>query len=308
MTPPGPDSPPVHPFVLSEWSGRKFALLQKFRSSVQGVPRTTQTLSIFPPPTMARPKTKKGESGHSAAFISRSRAITRLQLSLSTFRRLCILKGIYPRDPPNKKKLIKVAPGKGGVDQTFYALKDIQYLAADPLVMKMREERAWTKRAGRWRAKGELSGKRLASKPTYTLDHLVRERYPTFSDALKDLDDALSMIRCLPPCQRSPTYPPARHPKSETTIPRSAPGFTKNFWLPSPPPTPLNPRSSPSVASTTVQSCVACPSPGSLPTKDASNYPRAWTLGSCSALWSGGWSSLGLSTLGCLPDWGGSIR
>jgi pescadillo len=142
---------------------------------------------------MTLPK-KKGASGYSAAFISRSRALSRLQLPLSTFRRLCILKGIYPRDPPNMKKLIKVAPGKGGVDQTFYALKDIQYLNADPLVLKMREERAWRKRAARWRAKGELSGRRLASKPTYTLDHLVRERYPTFSDALKDMDDALSMI------------------------------------------------------------------------------------------------------------------
>lgn len=142
---------------------------------------------------MARPK-KRGESGHSAAFISRSRALTRLQLSLPTFRRLCILKGVYPRDPPHKKRLIKVAPGKGGVDQTFYALKDIQYLNADPLVMKMREERAWERKAARWRAKGELSKKRLASKPGYTLDHLVRERYPTFSDALRDLDDALSMI------------------------------------------------------------------------------------------------------------------
>lgn len=135
---------------------------------------------------------KKGESGAVTNFISRNQALKKLQLSLPDFRRLCILKGIYPREPKNKKKVNKGSTAF----KTYYFTKDIQFLAHDPIISKFREMKIFLRKLKRAYGKDELSdAERLEkSKPTYSLDHIVKERYPTFVDALRDLDDALSLM------------------------------------------------------------------------------------------------------------------
>ena len=67
--------------------------------------------------------------------MSRRAALKKLQLTLKDFRKLCILKGIYPREPRKRKVAQKGATGI----QTLYAKKDILFLAADPIIWKMRE-------------------------------------------------------------------------------------------------------------------------------------------------------------------------
>ncbi|XP_031551123.1 pescadillo homolog [Actinia tenebrosa] len=135
---------------------------------------------------------KKGESGAATHFVSRNQALKKLQLSLPDFRRLCILKGIYPVEPKNKKKVNKGSTAF----KTYYYYKDIQWIAHEPILNKFREFKVFLRKLKKAIGKEEPgTAERLEeNKPVYTLDHIVRERYPTFIDAVRDLDDALSML------------------------------------------------------------------------------------------------------------------
>lgn len=129
----------------------------------------------------------QGQSGNAVQYVTRNQALKKLQLKLSEFRRLCILKGIHPREPKKKVQ---------GAHKTYYHVKDISFLLHEPLLKKVRELAAYDKKIRKANAKKNRElAKRLASlRPGYRLDHLVRERYPSFIDALRDIDDALTLI------------------------------------------------------------------------------------------------------------------
>eukprot|EP00656_Telonema_subtile_P025232 TRINITY_DN2732_c0_g1_i5.p1 TRINITY_DN2732_c0_g1~~TRINITY_DN2732_c0_g1_i5.p1 ORF type:complete len:298 (-),score=83.88 TRINITY_DN2732_c0_g1_i5:145-1038(-) len=131
---------------------------------------------------------KKGEKGSAAQYITRNQSIKKLQVSLPDFRRLCILKGVYPREPGKKVH---------GKDKVYYYAKDILWLSHERVLSTFRDLKAFLKKFKKAVAKGDISGARKLEefKPRYSLNHIVRERYPTFTDALRDLDDALCLVQ-----------------------------------------------------------------------------------------------------------------
>merc|ERR1712157_34173 len=134
----------------------------------------------------------KHESGAATQFISRRRVRKKLQISLADFRRLCILKGIYPHEPKNKKKVNKGSTAP----KTFYFKKDIDFLAHEPLIEKFRKHKATIKKLKRATGRKEYDKANHVRETmeAYTVDHIVLERYPNFIDAIRDLDDALTLI------------------------------------------------------------------------------------------------------------------
>ena len=136
---------------------------------------------------MVKSKNVTKKKGTAAKYLTRTQSLRKLQLKLNEFRRLCILKGIFPKEPP---KFFK------GVNKTYYLKKDINFLANEKLLNKFREIKTYQKKIKKAQNKDKKFDvkKLIENKPTYTLTHIIKERYPRFVDALHDIDDALCLI------------------------------------------------------------------------------------------------------------------
>ncbi|CAI6366412.1 unnamed protein product [Macrosiphum euphorbiae] len=149
---------------------------------------------------------KKFQSGEGARYVTRRAALNKLQLSLKDFRTLCIIKGIYPREPAHRRRAQR---GKSGI-HILYLKKDILFLLHEPMIWKLRDLQVHLNRLRR--AKGMHQKdmiKRYANTiPRVAIDHVVKERYPTFIDALRDMDDALTLCSLFSTFPKLKSIPP----------------------------------------------------------------------------------------------------
>jgi pescadillo protein len=92
------------------------------------------------------------------------------------------MSGIFPRDPRHKKRANKGS----SAPTTFYYAKDIAYLAHEPVLQKLREHKAFAKKLSRALGRGEWSSAKSLedNKPTYRLDHIIKERCARCSSML----------------------------------------------------------------------------------------------------------------------------
>ncbi|KAF7995821.1 hypothetical protein HCN44_006928 [Aphidius gifuensis] len=154
---------------------------------------------------------KKYKTGEGAQFLTRKAALKKLQLSLNDFRKLCIIKGIYPREPRKWKRALK---GKSGI-RTLYHIKDIQFLMHEAIIWKLRDTKIFNRKMSKAKALKNYSDMKryLDNRPVVKLDHIVKERYPTFIDALRDLDDCLTL------CFLFSSFPSMPHiPRDQTDL------------------------------------------------------------------------------------------
>ena len=77
-------------------------------------------------------------------------------------------------EPKNKKKVNKGSTA----NKTYYYVKDIQFLAHEPVLNKFREFKVFVKKLKKAIAKDEPdTAERLeTNKPVYKLDNIVKER------------------------------------------------------------------------------------------------------------------------------------
>lgn len=125
-------------------------------------------------------------------YYTRKTAMNKLQLSIRDFRQLCILKGIYPREPKHRAR----AQHGSRELKILYHKKDITFLLHEPIVWTLRDRKIYNRRIRHAAAKKNIHLRdiRLANYPQLKLDHIVKERYPTFIDAIKELDDCMTLL------------------------------------------------------------------------------------------------------------------
>ncbi|GAB66361.1 pescadillo N-terminus domain containing protein, partial [Plasmodium cynomolgi strain B] len=138
-----------------------------------------------------RKKAKKKKEGK---YLTKRSILKKLYLKEREFRKLCIFKGIYPKD---FKEIPLKLRSKFYKQKVYYSKNDFQKLAHEKIIQDFRKITICLKKYKKYKValEDEEKCKNLIKNfPKYTLDHIIKERFPIFSYAIEQLDDALSAV------------------------------------------------------------------------------------------------------------------
>ncbi|EUD65542.1 hypothetical protein C922_04048 [Plasmodium inui San Antonio 1] len=138
-----------------------------------------------------RKKAKKKKEGK---YLTKRSILKKLYLKEEEFQKLCIFKGIYPKD---FKEIPLKLRSKFYKQKVYYSKNDFHKLSHEKIIQDFRKITTWVKKYKKYKVglEDEEKCKNLIKNfPQYTLDHIIKERFPVFSYAIEELDDALSAV------------------------------------------------------------------------------------------------------------------
>ncbi|SBS94997.1 pescadillo homolog, putative (PES) [Plasmodium ovale curtisi] len=137
---------------------------------------------------------KKRKKKKEGKYLSKRNILKKLFLKETDFQKLCIFKGIYPKD---FKEIPLKYRGKFCRNKLYYTDNDLKKLSHEKLIHDFRKIKLTLKKFKKYKLtlKDEEKCKHIIKKfPTYKLDHIIKERFPIFSYAIEQLNDALTTI------------------------------------------------------------------------------------------------------------------
>ncbi|KAI4838210.1 pescadillo-like protein [Plasmodium brasilianum] len=137
---------------------------------------------------------KKIKKKKDRKYLTKNYILKKLFLNEEQFRKLCIFKGIYPKD---FKDIPLKYRRRFYRNKVYYTRNDFQKLSHEKIIADFRKIKIYLKKYKNY--KTQLQDKEKCKKiiknfPRYKLDHIIKERFPICSYAIEQLDDALNCI------------------------------------------------------------------------------------------------------------------
>ena len=130
---------------------------------------------------MPRPKSKKGTKANREKYVREDKLTEKIALDPEQIRYVAIQLGVTPQEVPHMENSPFAAFHK----------KDVGMINNHPMAWYLREQQAFLKRK---KHKAHRQEQFAAKPPEAPWDQTLRARFPSFADAVHELDDALTTI------------------------------------------------------------------------------------------------------------------